>query len=103
MQPTGEPGERRTAHRHPTPAEPLEQGLVQALVAFRWLALAWMIAVVVVSRRDLAHPGWAIALIVLTLGVTIAQTVAAQQSDLTLVRHLVLYAELPVGVLLVAE
>mgnify|MGYP001812669397 CR=1 FL=1 len=102
MQPTGEPGERETEDGATRAGETLEQGLVQALVAFRWLALAWMTAVVVVSRRDLAHPGWAVALIALTLAVTIAQTVAAQRRDLRMVRHLVLYAELPVGVLLVA-
>lgn len=73
-----------------------------ALVAFRWLALIWMVAVVVVSRRDLAHPAWAIGLIALTFGVTLAQTVAARRRDLTAVRKLVLFAELPAGVLLVA-
>lgn len=102
MQPTGEPGGRETEDDALRVDETLEQGLVQALVAFRWLALIWMTAVVVVSRRDLAHSGWAVALIALTLAVTIAQTVAAQRRDLEMVRRLVLCAELPVGVLLVA-
>ncbi len=102
MQPDGEPGPRQATDERPAPQEPLEQGLVMALVAFRWLALIWMVAVVVVSRRDLAHPAWAIALITLTLAVTIAQTIFAQRRDLAAVRQLVLFAELPVGVLLVA-
>ena len=102
MQPSGGSGRREPGGNLADPEEPLEQGLVMALVAFRWLALVWMVAVVVVSRRDLAHPGWAIALIALTVAVTIAQTVAAQRRDLQAVRRLVVYAELPLGVLLVA-
>ena len=101
MQPAGTPGPRRPDELTAVD-EPLEQGLVMALVAFRWLALIWMVAVVVVSRRDLAHPAWAIALIALTLAVTIAQTIFARRRDLAAVRQLVLFAELPVGVLLVA-
>ncbi len=97
----GQPDPRVATEDGSEIGDPLEQSVVQALVAFRWLALTWMIVVVIVSREDLAHPVWAIGLILLTVGVTVAHTVAAGRNDLDAVRRLVLFAEIPVGVALV--
>ena len=86
MQPTGEPGERRTAHRHPTPAEPLEQGLVQALVAFRWLALAWMIAGKVLGGNPLGLHGF-IPGVLVSLAVFVLVSLFTKPPEAALIRR----------------
>jgi signal transduction histidine kinase len=53
----------------------LVRGLLSAIAAFRWLAWAWLAAVLVVSRADLRHPWVAIALAALAFAVTAAATI----------------------------
>lgn len=56
----------------------LDRGLLGGLVAFRWLAGAWMVVILVVDREALDRPLLAAALVAAAVGVTIRATLAAR-------------------------
>ena len=60
----------------PAPTD-LEWGVARGITTFRWLAWAWSVAVLVVTRDDLVRPGAAIAWLGVTLAITGATTEAA--------------------------
>lgn len=55
----------------------LEWGVARGLAVFRWFAWAWAVAVLVVTRADLARPGAAVGLLGLVAVVNAATTEAA--------------------------
>lgn len=64
----------------------MNRGIVRGLALFRWAALAWAVAVVVVSRGHLVRPWAAIALLAAALVVTVATTPVSGRSAETILR-----------------
>lgn len=82
----------------------LEQGLLVGISVFRWLAWAWMAAVVVVARDKLSNPLWAVLPIVAAFVYTAYASVTARQPFSLNARRIRLGVELTIGsVLLVAD
>lgn len=73
----------------------MDRSVLQGLAAFRWLAWAWMVVVLVTGREQMRRPAVAVVLAGLALAVTIASSTVARPS-----RRLV-GIELAVGALLV--
>ncbi len=69
MAATPAPGSRR-----PTD---LEWGVARGIATFRWLAWAWSVAVLVLTRDDLDHGGWAVAWLVVALALTVVASEAS--------------------------
>jgi signal transduction histidine kinase len=80
---------------------PVERGVLQGLAAFRWGAWLWMAAVLLVSRRDLARPWLALALVIAATVVTATHTVLLRSAPEALLRPAPVVAELAVGAALV--
>src|SRR5438309_5738347 len=79
----------------------VERSVLQGLAAFRWAAWAWMAAVLVVSRHDLARPALAVVLAGLALAVTVGTTVLLRTRPDELVRPWPVAVEVAVGAALV--
>ncbi len=62
-----------------TPNPALDRSVLRGLLAFRWLALGWLIVVVSVTRHDLERPLAALGCVAVAAGFTVVVTV--------LVRH----------------
>ena len=79
----------------------MERGVLQGIGAFRWLAWAWMAAVLGFSADDLVRPvlGW--ALVGLALAVTVTATVLWRARPQALLAPGPLAAEIAVGLALV--
>ena len=79
----------------------LVRGLLSGVAVFRWLAWAWLVVVLVVSRKELttapARPWVAVALAVVALGVTAGATVLLRRDVWLLVRPQVIALEVGVG------
>lgn len=80
----------------------MERSVLQGLAVFRWVAWAWMAAVLAVSRHDLARPGLAAALVGAALVVTALDTSLWRTDPRRLVGPAPIVAELTVGAALVA-
>lgn len=87
-------------HR-PGPTD-LDWGVMRGVAGFRWLAWAWSVAVLVVTRHDLGRPAVAVALTGLTLAVTVATTEAAIRRRVPLFHPAAVVAEVLVGAGLLA-
>lgn len=89
----------------PNPGEArLETSVLAGVAAFRWAALAWLTAVLITSRRDLARPVAAIVFVAVALAFTVGATLLLRWQSPWLLRAPTPVAELLVGfALLVAD
>ncbi|MEJ7582945.1 MAG: hypothetical protein WKF43_02440 [Acidimicrobiales bacterium] len=87
----------------PNPGEArLERSVLAGVAAFRWAALAWLAAVLVVSRADLDHPVGAALFVAVALAFTIGMTLLLRRQSPWLLRAPTAVAELLVGFALLA-
>ena len=75
--------------------------MVQGLAALRWAAWVWLAVVLVVTRRQLAHPALANGLALLALAVTAAFTVVFRRDPRLLLSWRAVVIEVAVGTALV--
>ena len=79
----------------------METGVLQGLAALRWVAWAWMAAVLVVSRQRVERPALAAVLLALAFLVTAGTTVLWRARPEALLAPAPVAAELAVGLALV--
>ena len=79
----------------------MERGVLQGLAAFRWLAWAWMAAVLILSSDDLRRPGLGVALVGVALAVTAGATLLWRRRPEGLLAPGPVATELAVGLALV--
>jgi len=75
----------------------LEWGVARGIATFRWLAWAWAVAVLVVTRDDLSRPGVAVAMLGLALVVTAAASEASIRRRRWLFHPVTVAAEIALG------
>lgn len=80
----------------------LERSVLAGIVAFRWAALAWMIAVQITSRSKLAHPVAAVIAVIVVSGVTAAISALFRSAPRLLLRPAAVLGELTLGFVLMA-
>lgn len=80
----------------------MERVALQGLAAFRWGAWAWMVAMLVVSRDDVAAPAVAVGAAGAALGVTVWATTMLHADPRALLRPRAVAVELAVGAALLA-
>lgn len=82
----------------------LERGVLGGLAAFRAVAWAWMLVVLVVSRVELSHPAAAVAVAVVVGALTVVLGLAARHRPRLLLHPVTVIVEVTVGAgLLVAD
>ena len=80
----------------------LERSVLAGVAAFRWAALAWLIAVQISSRSELAHPAADAAAVVVTVGATAFLTGWFRTATRRILRPVVVVGELLLGFVLLA-